>query len=56
VREPGRWLRIGYVPADYRDHCQSPLTVPVFAHHGCAQYKIARYSSVERPDALTRRL
>jgi protein O-GlcNAc transferase len=51
-----RRLRIGYVAADFRDHCQSLFTVPFFSHHDHAQFEIFCYASVERPDALTRRL
>jgi predicted O-linked N-acetylglucosamine transferase (SPINDLY family) len=49
-------LRIGYVAADFRDHCQSLFTVPFFSHHDHAQFEIFCYASVERPDDLTRRL
>jgi protein O-GlcNAc transferase len=51
-----RRLRIGYVSADFRDHCQSLFTMPLFSHHDHGQFEIFCYSSVERPDDLTRRL
>jgi predicted O-linked N-acetylglucosamine transferase (SPINDLY family) len=53
---PEKRLRIGYVSADFRDHCQSLFTVPLFAHHDHGPFEIVCYSSVERPDAMTRRL
>ncbi|HEY1998922.1 tetratricopeptide repeat protein [Paraburkholderia sp.] len=55
-RTPERRLRIGYVGADFRDHCQSLFTVPLFAHHDHNQFEIYCYASVERPDDLTRRI
>ncbi|WP_144153080.1 tetratricopeptide repeat protein [Paraburkholderia sp. BCC1885] len=55
-RTPTRRLRIGYVAADFRDHCQSLFTVPFFSHHNHEQFEIFCYASVERPDDLTRRL
>lgn len=56
AREPNKRLRIGYVSADFRDHCQSLFTVPLFTHHDRGEVEIVCYSNVERPDALTRRL
>jgi predicted O-linked N-acetylglucosamine transferase (SPINDLY family) len=53
---PGRRLKIGYVSPDFRDHCQSLFTVPLFAHHDHAAFEVFCYSSVERPDGITRRL
>lgn len=55
-RNVGRRLRIGYVGADFRDHCQSLFTVPLLAHHDHDQFEIYCYASVERPDELTRRI
>lgn len=55
-RTPGRRLKIGYVAADFRDHCQSLFTVPFFSHHDHEQFEIYCYASVERPDDLTGRL
>jgi predicted O-linked N-acetylglucosamine transferase (SPINDLY family) len=54
--DPERPLRIGYVSADFREHCQSLFTVPLFTHHDRSAFEIHGYSSVERPDALTERL
>ena len=55
-RTSGRRLRIGYVGADFRDHCQSLFTIPLLSHHDHAQFEIVCYASVERPDDLTRRI
>jgi len=51
-----RRLRIGYVSADFRDHCQSLFTLPLFRHHDRAAVEIFCYSSVVRPDDCTRRI
>jgi len=56
ARLPDKRLRIGYVSADFRDHCQSLFTVPLLAHHDHGDVEIVCYSSVERPDAITQRL
>ncbi len=53
-RSTDRRLKIGYVSADFRDHCQSLFTLPLFAHHDHSQFEIFCYSSVERADAHTR--
>jgi len=55
-RQTERRLRIGYVSPDFRDHCQSLFTVPLLSRHDHAAHEIFCYSSVERPDDLTRRL
>jgi protein O-GlcNAc transferase len=51
-----RRLRVGYVSADFRDHCQSLFTVPLLSHHDHSRFEIFCYSSVERPDDHTRRI
>lgn len=51
-----RRLRIGYVAPDFRDHCQSLFTVPLLSNHEHSSFEIFCYSSVERPDACTRRI
>jgi predicted O-linked N-acetylglucosamine transferase (SPINDLY family) len=56
VRNADRRLRIGYVSPDFRDHCQSLFTLPLLSHHDHATHEIVCYSSVERPDALTKRI
>ncbi|HXC07429.1 MAG TPA: tetratricopeptide repeat protein [Steroidobacteraceae bacterium] len=53
---PARRLRIGYVSPDFRDHCQSLFTIPLLSRHDHAAFEIFCYSSVERPDDLTRRI
>ncbi|MGH8778544.1 tetratricopeptide repeat protein [Paraburkholderia sp.] len=51
-----RRLRIGYVSADFRDHCQALFLMPLLAHHDRSAFEIVCYANVERPDAMTRRL
>jgi protein O-GlcNAc transferase len=53
---PSRRLRIGYVSPDFRDHCQSLFTIPLLARHDHTAFEVFCYSSVERPDDLTRRI
>jgi predicted O-linked N-acetylglucosamine transferase (SPINDLY family) len=53
---PDRRLNVGYVSADFRDHCQSLFTLPLFSRHDHARFRIFCYSGVERPDALTGRI
>ena len=55
-RTPTRRLRIGYVSPDFREHCQSLFTVPLFSHHDHAQFEIFCYASVRRPDDFTLRI
>ena len=54
--EARRRLKIGYVSPDFRDHCQSLFTIPLLSQHDHESFEIACYSSVKRPDALTRRI
>jgi predicted O-linked N-acetylglucosamine transferase (SPINDLY family) len=51
-----RRLTVGYVSADFREHCQSLFTLPLLAHHDHAAFEIFCYSSVKRPDARTERI
>jgi protein O-GlcNAc transferase len=53
---PERRLRIGYVGADFRDHCQSLFTIPLFSRHDHKQFEIVCYANVPRPDGVTRRI
>lgn len=53
---PDRRLKVGYLSRDFREHCQTLFTMPLFAHHDHAAFEVHCYSSVERPDALTRRI
>lgn len=55
-RSPGRRLRIGYVSACFREHCQSFFTVPLLSHHDHERFEIYCYSDTEHRDALTGRL
>ncbi|MDR5854559.1 tetratricopeptide repeat protein [Caballeronia sp. LZ062] len=52
-RSASRRLKIGYVAPDFRTHCQSMFTLPVFAQHDHASFEIVCYASVKHPDALT---
>ena len=55
-RSPDRTLRIGYVAADFREHCQSFFTIPLLSHHDHSSFEIFCYSNVERPDDVTQRI
>jgi predicted O-linked N-acetylglucosamine transferase (SPINDLY family) len=55
-REPHKRLRIGYVSADFRNHCQAFFMMPLLAHHDRGQFDIFCYSGVRRPDAFTAQL
>jgi protein O-GlcNAc transferase len=52
----GRRLRIGYVSADFRDHCQSLFTLPLLSQHDHAEFEVFCYSGVKRPDHLSKRI
>jgi predicted O-linked N-acetylglucosamine transferase (SPINDLY family) len=54
--DPDRRLRIGYVSPDFRNHCQSFFTDPLFSHHDHEQFEIYLYSSVAQPDSVSDRL
>jgi predicted O-linked N-acetylglucosamine transferase (SPINDLY family) len=54
--DPGRRLRIGYVSPDFREHCQSLFTLPVFTRHDHSQFEIFCYAKVPTPDAITQRI
>jgi protein O-GlcNAc transferase len=53
---PNRPLRIGYVGADFRNHCQSLFLLPLMVAHDHEQFHLHCYSSVIRPDAMTEML
>jgi len=55
-RAQGRRLRIGYVSADFREHCQAFFMMPLLSNHDRTRFEIHAYSSVVRPDATTARL
>jgi predicted O-linked N-acetylglucosamine transferase (SPINDLY family) len=51
-RDPERRLRVGYVGADFREHCQSFFLLPLFSHHDRSAFEIFCYSRVSRTDAI----
>jgi protein O-GlcNAc transferase len=55
-RNPERRLRIGYIGADFRDHCQSLFTIPLLSHHDRAHLEVLCYANVPSPDDVTRRI
>jgi protein O-GlcNAc transferase len=55
-RNPDRRLRVGYISPDFRDHCQSLFTMPLFAHHDKKQFEIFCYTNSAQTDAVTVRL
>jgi predicted O-linked N-acetylglucosamine transferase (SPINDLY family) len=56
VRDPERRLRIGYIGADFRDHCQSLFTIPLLSRHDYRQFEITCYANLPRPDSVTRQI
>ncbi|WP_322032703.1 tetratricopeptide repeat protein [Paraburkholderia sp. J76] len=48
-----RRLRIGYVSADFKHHCQSFFTIPLFKNHDTDSFELYCYSSVRSPDDFT---
>ena len=55
-RNPERRLRIGYVSSDFKDHCQSLFTIPLFSHHDRSAVETFCYANVLKPDAVTERI
>ena len=55
-RDPARPLRIGYVSPDFRDHAVAHFAEPLLGGHDRAAFTVIGYSSVSRPDAVTKRL
>lgn len=53
---PDRRLKVGYVSPCFCSHCQAMFTLPLFAAHDHAQFEIACYSDVLRPDEITAEL
>ncbi len=53
---PGRRLRVGYVSANFCNHCQTFFTSPLLAAHDHEHFEIFAYSAVSRPDAFMGRL
>ncbi|MFD1561662.1 tetratricopeptide repeat protein [Paraburkholderia silviterrae] len=54
--DPARRLRIGYVSPDFRNHCQSLFTTPLFGHHNHAAFEIFCYALSAQRDDVTARL
>jgi len=55
-RDPARRLKVGFVSRDFREHCQSFFTTPLFRFHDREQFAFICYSDVFRPDATTAQL
>lgn len=55
-RTSGRRLRVGYVGAAFRDHCQAFFIVPLWTHHDRQQVELIAYSDTAPTDAVTARL
>jgi protein O-GlcNAc transferase len=55
-KQPKRRLRIGYVGADFREHCQSLFTLPLFSNHDRERFEIFVYANLSRPDSVTERI
>ncbi len=53
---PHRRLRVGYVSGDFRKHCQSLFTMPLFLHHDRGRGEVICYSSAAITDGVTARL
>jgi len=56
ARTADRRLRIGYVGADFREHCQSNFIIPLLSHHDRTAHEIFCYAHVLQPDATTGRI
>jgi protein O-GlcNAc transferase len=52
-RDPDRRLRVGYVSANFNNHCQSFFTVPLLSNHDKSQVEVFCYSDVSAPHAMT---
>lgn len=51
---PERRLRVGYVAPTFWDHVMSIFTLPIVEHHDGSAFEVFCYSSVVRPDDVTR--
>jgi len=49
-------LRIGYVSANFKTHCQALFTIPLLTNHDHVHHQIVCYSDVADPDDVTIRL
>ncbi|HVT88403.1 MAG TPA: tetratricopeptide repeat protein [Tepidisphaeraceae bacterium] len=52
-RSPDRRLRIGYISAEFREHCQSLFIIPTFSRHDHRKFEIFIYSDVAIEDQRT---
>jgi protein O-GlcNAc transferase len=52
----GRKLHVGYVSPDFKDHCQSLFTLPLFSHHDHDEFKIHCYAQLAAPDVVSHRI
>jgi len=52
VAADGR-LRVGYVSANFKTHCQALFTVPLLTKHDHSRHQIVCYSDVTDPDDVT---
>jgi predicted O-linked N-acetylglucosamine transferase (SPINDLY family) len=55
-RDPERRLRIGYVSADFREHCALLFLIPLLEHHDRSTVEVLCYSSTSLSDAFTDRI
>ncbi len=55
-RSPNRWLRVGYLSEDFRQHVLAHFVVPILAHHDPAQVETTCYADVAAPDSRTLQL
>jgi predicted O-linked N-acetylglucosamine transferase (SPINDLY family) len=55
-RNPDRRLRIGYVSPNFREHCQTLFTIPLFSYHDHGNFEIFCYSSVTHPGPFTEQI
>jgi protein O-GlcNAc transferase len=55
-RDPDRRLKIGYVSPDFRHHPVGYNLLPLLELHDHLKFEIFCYSTVIRPDALTKRM
>jgi predicted O-linked N-acetylglucosamine transferase (SPINDLY family) len=54
--DPDRRLRVGYVSPNFREHCQSLFTLPLFANHDRERFEIYCYAGFQIFDETTQRL